>query len=116
MNLLTNRMFELVDGEMEIKKMKGPSSEDGDIQPSERAPGLLQQRIHRCAVQGCGKVDVETGELVERCEHFCPPQDFKMKSQLARHYATAHGFAMRTGSPRPVMKTRTAFYLHTTPW
>jgi len=38
-----------------------------------------------------------------------------MKSQLARHYATSHAFAMRTGSPRPVMKTRTAFYLHTTP-
>jgi len=38
-----------------------------------------------------------------------------MKNQLARHYATSHGFSMRSGSPRPVMKTRTAFYLHTTP-
>ena len=38
-----------------------------------------------------------------------------MKNQLARHYATSHGFGMRSGSPRPVMKTRTAFYLHTTP-
>ena len=38
-----------------------------------------------------------------------------MKNQLARHYAASHGFAMRAGSPRPVMKTRTAFYLHTTP-
>lgn len=38
-----------------------------------------------------------------------------MKSQLARHYAASHGVSMRSGSPRPVMKTRTAFYLHTTP-
>lgn len=32
-----------------------------------------------------------------------------------RHYAQSHGIAMRSGSPRPIMKTRTAFYLHTTP-
>lgn len=38
-----------------------------------------------------------------------------MKNQLARHYAQNHGYSMRSGSPRPVMKTRTAFYLHTTP-
>jgi metastasis-associated protein MTA len=38
-----------------------------------------------------------------------------MKSQLARHCAVSHGIMMRGGSPRPVMKTRTAFYLRTTP-
>jgi len=36
--------------------MKSPSSEDGDIPPAERSHGLLQQRLHRCAVPGCGKV------------------------------------------------------------
>nr|CAD7259578.1 unnamed protein product [Timema shepardi] len=44
-----------------------------------------------------------------------PPSEFKLKAQLARHYATAHGLAIRSGSPRPIMKTRTAFYLCTTP-
>jgi metastasis-associated protein MTA len=34
---------------------------------------------------------------------------------LARHLATAHGLAIRSGSPRPVMKTRAAFCLITTP-
>lgn len=42
-------------------------------------------------------------------------QEFKLKAHLARHYATAHGLAIRSGSPRPIMKTRTAFYLCTTP-
>nr|CAD7405262.1 unnamed protein product [Timema poppensis] len=42
-------------------------------------------------------------------------KEFKLKAQLARHYATAHGLAIRSGSPRPIMKTRTAFYLCTTP-
>lgn len=37
-----------------------------------------------------------------------------MKAHLARHYATSHNLAVRTGSPRPIMKTRTAFYLHAT--
>lgn len=41
-------------------------------------------------------------------------QEFKLKAHLARHYATAHGLAIRSGSPRPIMKTRTAFYLSTT--
>lgn len=38
-----------------------------------------------------------------------------MKAHLARHCATAHGLVIRAGSPRPIMKTRAAFYLHTTP-
>ncbi|OXA59815.1 metastasis-associated protein MTA3 [Folsomia candida] len=98
----------LTDGEIEMtKKPKvDPPSDDGEAPvdlgsiassiPVERSLGLLQTRVHRCAVAGCGK-------------------DFKMKNQLARHYAASHGFSMRSGSPRPVMKTRTAFYLHTTP-
>ena len=45
----------------------------------------------------------------------CLLQEFKLKAHLARHYATAHGLAIRSGSPRPIMKTRTAFYLCTTP-
>lgn len=31
-----------------------------------------------------------------------------------RHFAQAHGIAIRSGSPRPIMKTRSAFYLQTT--
>ncbi|CAG7833924.1 unnamed protein product [Allacma fusca] len=86
-----------VDGEIEmVKKVKSPPSPMEEGEAVERAPGLMQPRLHRCAVAGCNK-------------------DFKMKNQLARHYATSHGFSMRSGSPRPVMKTRTAFYLHTTP-
>lgn len=42
-------------------------------------------------------------------------KEFKMKAQLAKHYAVAHGIGIRSGSPRPIMKTRTAFYLRTTP-
>lgn len=50
--------------------------------------------VHRCNLQGCGK-------------------EFKFKAHLARHLAQAHGIAMRSGSPRPIMKTRAAFYLQT---
>lgn len=48
----------------------------------------------RCSIVNCGK-------------------EFKVKAHLARHYAQSHGIAIRSGSPRPIMKTRTAFYLHT---
>ncbi|XP_026478124.1 metastasis-associated protein MTA3-like isoform X2 [Ctenocephalides felis] len=57
--------------------------------------GGATHRPHRCTVAGCGK-------------------EFKLRAHLARHYATVHCVAMRSGSPRPVMKTRTAFYLHAT--
>ena len=50
--------------------------------------------IHRCNFPGCGK-------------------EFKVKTHLVRHLAQSHGLAMRSGSPRPIMKTRAAFYLHT---
>ena len=42
-------------------------------------------------------------------------QEFRLKAHLARHLATAHGLVVRSGSPRPVMKTRAAFCLITTP-
>ncbi|XP_056648373.1 metastasis-associated protein MTA3 isoform X2 [Diorhabda sublineata] len=61
----------------------------------ERLPGM-SHRPHRCNIGGCGK-------------------EFKLKAHLGRHYATAHGLVIRSGSPRPIMKTRTAFYLYTTP-
>lgn len=48
----------------------------------------------RCSIANCGK-------------------EFKLKAHLVRHYAQSHGMAMRSGSPRPIMKTRTAFYLNT---
>lgn len=40
-------------------------------------------------------------------------KEFKLKTHLARHFDQAHGIALMSGSPRPIMKTRTAFYLHT---
>ncbi|KAK2576450.1 hypothetical protein KPH14_005781 [Odynerus spinipes] len=60
-------------------------------------------RPHRCSIPSCGK-------------------EFKLKAHLSRHYASAHGVDLRGsgasgggggGSPRPVMKTRSAFYLRT---
>ena len=51
-------------------------------------------RIQRCNVGGCTR-------------------EYKTRSQLVRHAAQAHGVALRPGSPRPIMKTRNAFFLHT---
>ncbi|RZF33886.1 hypothetical protein LSTR_LSTR009910 [Laodelphax striatellus] len=80
------------DSEIEVVKKKS-----GSISDEERAPSnLTSHRPHRCSIIGCGK-------------------EFKLKAHLARHYATAHGLAIRSGSPRPIMKTRNAFYLCTTP-
>jgi metastasis-associated protein MTA len=59
------------------------------------ASHMASHRPHRCTITGCGK-------------------EFKFKAHLARHCATAHGLAMRSGSPRPIMKTRAAFYLCST--
>jgi len=42
-------------------------------------------------------------------------QEFRVRSQLARHLATGHGLVAAPGSPCPVMKTRAAFCLVTTP-
>ncbi|XP_067680876.1 metastasis-associated protein MTA3-like isoform X6 [Haliotis asinina] len=60
-------------------------------QRQERVAQMNAIRSHRCTISGCGK------------------------AHLARHLATAHGLAIRSGSPRPVMKTRAAFCLVTTP-
>ncbi|KAL3874853.1 hypothetical protein ACJMK2_037813 [Sinanodonta woodiana] len=65
-------------------------------QRSERLAHSYAMRFHKCTITGCGK-------------------EFKLKAHLARHLATAHGLAIRAGSPRPVMKTRAAFCLITTP-
>ena len=55
---------------------------------------MAAHRPHRCNYSNCGK-------------------EFKFKAHLARHCAQAHGIVIRTGSPRPIMKTRAAFYLST---
>lgn len=74
-------------------KKKSGSDLEEDMRLSSSA---LSHRPHRCNIGGCGK-------------------EFKLKAHLGRHYATAHGIVVRSGSPRPIMKTRTAFYLCTTP-
>lgn len=66
------------------------------IVDDEKVSDLSSRQCHRCSIVGCGK-------------------EFKLKTHLARHYAQAHGIAISSGSPRPIMKTRTAFYLHTNP-
>ncbi|XP_023711124.1 metastasis-associated protein MTA3 isoform X3 [Cryptotermes secundus] len=79
------------ENDADSKKKSGSMSDD------ERLPSsMASHRPHRCSLVNCGK-------------------EFKLKAHLARHYATAHGLAIRSGSPRPIMKTRTAFYLCTTP-
>ncbi|XP_059476197.1 metastasis-associated protein MTA3 [Neocloeon triangulifer] len=86
--------------------LKSPSRiEENDIDLKKKSSGSLSDEErgssmnghrHRCSIVNCGK-------------------EFKLKAHLARHYATAHGLAIRSGSPRPIMKTRTAFYLFSTP-
>lgn len=61
----------------------------------DRMSDMTNRQIQRCSIVNCGK-------------------EFKLKTHLARHYAQAHGIAIRSGSPRPIMKTRTAFFLQTT--
>ncbi|XP_008473623.1 metastasis-associated protein MTA1 [Diaphorina citri] len=87
----------LSDGELDYlkpNKKSGSSSlsEEDRIGPS----GLVGHRPHRCSVPGCSK-------------------EFKLKAHLHRHLATGHGLVARPGSPRPIMKTRNAFYLRATP-
>ncbi|KAI4468461.1 metastasis-associated protein and mesoderm induction early response protein [Holotrichia oblita] len=80
------------DNEFDITAAKKKSGSDVD----EDRIASLPHRPHRCHIGGCGK-------------------EFKLKAHLTRHYATSHGVMVRSGSPRPIMKTRTAFYLCTTP-
>lgn len=79
--------------------LKMPTRLDGERPPpAQRQERVAQNnalRLHRCTITGCGK-------------------EFRLKAHLARHLATAHGLAIRAGSPRPVMKTRAAFCLVTT--
>ncbi|XP_068152228.1 metastasis-associated protein MTA3 isoform X1 [Drosophila tropicalis] len=67
-----------------------------DLNDEDKISDLTNRQLHRCSIVNCGK-------------------EFKLKSHFARHYAQAHGIAISSSSPRPIMKTRTAFYLHTNP-
>ena len=82
------------DTDLERKRGGGGSDEEGKGFGGTHRP-------HRCSIPSCGK-------------------EFKLKAHLSRHYASAHGVDLRGaggggggGSPRPVMKTRSAFYLRT---
>lgn len=68
---------------------------NNDMMDDDRMSDMSNRQIQRCSIVNCGK-------------------EFKLKTHLARHYAQAHGIAIRSGSPRPIMKTRTAFFLQTT--
>lgn len=82
----------LADSDIEMmKKRVSNETEEAANDLANRPP----YSSDRCSIVNCGK-------------------EFKIKAHLARHYAHAHGIAIRSGSPRPIMKTRTAFYLHTT--
>ncbi|XP_011647298.1 metastasis-associated protein MTA3 isoform X2 [Pogonomyrmex barbatus] len=92
--------------------LKAPSRvDDVDLERKRAGAGSDEEskgiggahRPHRCSIPTCGK-------------------EFKLKAHLSRHYASAHGVDLRGaagsgggggGSPRPVMKTRSAFYLRT---
>ncbi|XP_076463622.1 metastasis-associated protein MTA3-like [Babylonia areolata] len=80
--------------------LKMPTRYDGErpapAQRQERVAHMNSMRTQKCTIAGCGK-------------------EFKLKTHLARHLATAHGLSIQPGSPRPVMKTRAAFCLITTP-
>lgn len=66
-----------------------------DVEPPEKLMAhMAAHRPQRCNYPGCGK-------------------EFNSKAQLIRHAAQSHRIQMRSGSPRPIMKTRAAFYLQT---
>lgn len=91
----------LNDGDVDAKKKVAPppnsanNATEAEAIPANSANDLSNRLSHKCSIANCDK-------------------EFKLKAHLARHYAQAHGIAIRSGSPRPIMKTRTAFYLHTT--
>ncbi|XP_076442315.1 metastasis-associated protein MTA3-like isoform X2 [Babylonia areolata] len=63
----------------------------------ERVAHMNSMRTQKCTITGCGK-------------------EFKLKTHLARHLATAHGLTLQgAGGGRPVVKARAAFCLVTTP-
>ncbi|XP_053661355.1 metastasis-associated protein MTA1 [Anopheles marshallii] len=89
-----------IDDDLTIVASTGPIGGLSGVPTATGSPGgLSNHRPHspsfKCSIVNCGK-------------------EFKLKAHLARHYAQAHGIQIRSGSPRPIMKTRTAFYLHTT--
>lgn len=98
-------------------------SPDGDIDLVKKKPPPVNIASTGGAHITVNDVDAVTdvsnaNDVSNRSSHKCSivncEKEFKIKSHLARHYAQAHGIAIRSGSPRPIMKTRTAFYLHTT--
>ncbi|CRK94885.1 CLUMA_CG008377, isoform A [Clunio marinus] len=68
---------------------------DNDVDAIKKRPASDYEDEERCTISNCGK-------------------EFKLKTHLVRHFAQAHGIAIRSNSPRPIMKTRSAFYLQTT--
>lgn len=79
----------LADNDMDSGGKKRPV----EVEEDERL--AAHRQTHKCTVGTCGK-------------------EFKLKAHLVRHFAQAHHIAIRSGSPRPIMKTRSAFYLQTT--
>ncbi|KAL9871272.1 metastasis associated 1-like isoform 3-T6 [Glossina fuscipes fuscipes] len=78
----------------EMSQMDESKRKPGD--DDEKVSDLSSRQLHKCSIVNCGK-------------------EFKLKTHLARHYTQTHGIAISSGSPRPIMKTRTAFYLQTNP-
>ena len=57
----------------------------------------VKPQVYKCTVLGCNK-------------------EFKSKQLCAKHYASSHGYLLRSGSPKPAdMRNRQLFHLLTTP-
>lgn len=85
-----------------------------DLNEDEKVSDLSNRQLHRYEYLINFK-DYTINKINFRCSIVNCGKEFKLKTHLARHYAQAHGIAISSGSPRPIMKTRTAFYLHTNP-
>ena len=53
--------------------------------------------------------------VVYRCNQANCGKEFRIKIHLARHYQQSHPSNGRSDSPRPIMKTRAAFLVRTSP-
>lgn len=108
----------LADSESEMVKKKTPGATVvGNNVSSVAAPvPVVNNTVND--LEASNDVNSISNDLSNRSPHKCSiancDKEFKVKAHLARHYAQAHGIAIRSGSPRPIMKTRTAFYLQTT--
>jgi len=71
------------------------------------------QRLERSAQYK--QLTVDSGAVMCRCTVATCGKEFRHKTHLARHMAVAHGLVVRSTSPKPIMKTRAAFCLITTP-